>query len=359
MYRRGQAPPRHAGVPICGGCGVVAPSEHAGCALCREPFPHPRVAAPEEGGPYWVAVRCSFQCRSCQFLSPLDGLDVDGSVECAQCGMHQRFDVEAWRQALAFAHGVGDLAYPPPEGRHPHPGIWIGHHNPHVVIGYDQHFAEHRQSSTATVDGVTVHRSLYIQASPGYPVCRRCKVPLEVTVEGEVATRCKSCGDTARYRMDPRASQFGSMLRGVVSNPERSDKPRARLETVAGGPVVLRCADCGGNLPAAKERVVSCPYCSAACIIPQRAIARDPSEPIEPDIWWLAFEGPSATRAHLMQSQVLGKDALKKLTGGIETYLEEAPKEPVPNTKQWMLTLLLPTLAMAVGAAVAAILGVF
>ena len=104
-------------LPICDRCGVIAPSQDGNCELCQQGFGHPRPTAPSSAdGSYWVAVRCSFQCRSCHFLSPLDSLDIDGSVECAQCGMPQRFDVKAWHEALAFAHEVGDLGFPAPRG---------------------------------------------------------------------------------------------------------------------------------------------------------------------------------------------------------------------------------------------------
>ncbi len=358
MYRRAQAQAHTVGgPPICVKCGVVAPTQHSQCALCGTLFTHPRVHAPASSdGSFWAAVRCSFQCRSCHFLSPLNGLDMDGSVECAQCGMHQRFDVEAWREALAFSHGVADLAFPPPEGRHPHPHIWIGNHNPHAQIGYTEVFGEHRQSSTSVEGAITVHRSLFIQATPGHPTCRKCSRPLSTTRRGhELETRCDGCGEQAKYQLPQQATQYAPSIVGVVSNEERVDKPRAKLETVAGGPVTLKCAECGGNLPATRQRVLECPYCKAACLIPSRALVREPGEPIEPDIWFVAFTGRSEERGRI-ESPALPKDgALKKLAGGVKTYLEEAPKKPVRNTKQLALALVLPSIAMLIGAGIFAL----
>jgi hypothetical protein len=43
-----------------------------------------------------VAVRAGFTCNSCRFLAPLDSLDADGAVECAHCGLRQRFDNDNW-----------------------------------------------------------------------------------------------------------------------------------------------------------------------------------------------------------------------------------------------------------------------
>lgn len=358
MYRQGQAEPSaRQGPPICVKCGVVAPTQHPQCGLCGTAFTYPRVHAPAASdGTFWAAVRCSFQCRSCHFLSPLNGLDMDGSVECAQCGMHQRFDVEAWREALAFSHGVADLAYPPPEGRHPHPHIWIGNDNPHAQIGYTEVFGEHRQSSTSVEGAITVHRSLFIQASPGHPTCKKCGRSVTASLSGhDVETRCDSCGETAKYRLPQQATHYAPPIRGVVSNEERVDKPRARLETVAGGPVTLKCAECGGNLPATSQRVLECPYCKAACLIPSRALVRDPGEPIEPDIWWLAFTGRSDARTKIESPTLKEEGALKKLAGGVKTYLVEAPKKPVRNTKQLLLALVLPSIAMLIGAGIYAV----
>ena len=116
-----------------------------------------------EGEALWVAVRCSFVCNQCRFPAPLDALDADGAVDCGSCGLHQRFEVEAWREALDFAHAVGDLAGPAPEGRHPHPTLWIGSENPHARVGDTQTF-DRRSGISAN--------GLAIEVAPGHPVCR-------------------------------------------------------------------------------------------------------------------------------------------------------------------------------------------
>jgi hypothetical protein len=168
-----------------------------------------------------------------------------------------------------------------------------------------------------------------------------------------VETSCDGCGDTASYQLPPQATHYAPGIVGVISHEERVDKKSAKLEAVAGGPITLKCAECGGNLPGTRERIITCPYCEAASLIPSRAMLREPGAPIEPDIWWLAFQGRSDARALVETPALEGeKGGLKKIAGGMETYLEEAPLRPVTNTKQWMLTLLLPSIAMLVGAAV-------
>src|ERR1700683_4713243 len=87
---------------VCASCGVVAPQSGTVCKSCSAPIV--RLTPPSaSGGTYWVAAKCSFQCRSCSFAAPLDHLDVDGTVECMHCGTRQRFNVEGWREGLAFA----------------------------------------------------------------------------------------------------------------------------------------------------------------------------------------------------------------------------------------------------------------
>src|SRR5262245_44848647 len=121
---------------VCKTCGVVAPVNGTACEVCRAPLAQVRVAAPAlPNDQYWAAGRAAFTCNSCRFLAPLDSLDADGAVECAHCGLRQRFDIEDWQPALELAHAVADLAGPNPEGRSPHPAIWIGSDNPYATIG--------------------------------------------------------------------------------------------------------------------------------------------------------------------------------------------------------------------------------
>src|SRR5258706_13324357 len=105
---------------------------------------------------YWVAVRCSFQCQSCCFEAPLDSLDVDGSVECAYCGLRQRFEPRTWSEALDFAQAVGDLAGPEPEGHYADPGVWIAPDIPFRDVGETLTFSEYREAGIEISDGMTV-----------------------------------------------------------------------------------------------------------------------------------------------------------------------------------------------------------
>ncbi len=349
MYRQAQPADRSANVriAICSRCGVCAPSQAQACALCGHDYGYPKELTPPSDALIWVALRCSFQCRSCHFLSPLDELDIDGSVECAHCGVHQRFDVDAWHEALAFAHGVGDLALPPPEGRHPNPHVWIGSDNPHIRIGYTEVFAEHRQSSTLVQHGMTVHRSLFIQASPGYPVCGKCTGGLRISIqEDRTNARCDTCGEQASYKLPAGADAYCAAISGAVALAHRMDKPLAKIDA-HGGTSTLKCGQCGGALPVTKDRVVECAYCNATNLVPTRARERHPGAQIVPDVWWLAFSGASAERQRT-ESPAMVSAGLSKYLGG-ETHLEHAKRKKTINVKQWLISFLLPSLALVAG----------
>jgi len=239
---------------------------------------------------FWVAVRCAFTCNSCKFLAPLDGLDADGAVECAHCGLRQRFDVSSWTPALDFAQAVGDLAGPLPEGRNPHPTLWIGSENPYAGVG-----------DTGTFER-TESGALAIDAAPGHPVCRKCQVPVTVTVTapGAAATRCPTCGDTATYALADEGKNLSSALVALVADDHRNDKRRAQAAPTQAGVMALACPACGAplGLPDAGG-IAPCTFCKIACIVPARVRMRARNETPEPTVWWMLFQGASAKRRAL------------------------------------------------------------
>jgi hypothetical protein len=108
-----------------------------------------------------------------------------------------------------------------------------------------------------------------------------------------------------------------------------------------------------------------------ASLIPARARLRDAGATLEPEIWWLAFRGPSAARhgvehppawapeaeakaeegAQSGAGRAKGKSAelVAKLRGEKESPLELAPKRPGVHASQVLLSWLLPLLALAIG----------
>jgi hypothetical protein len=321
------------------------------------------------GEAFVVALKATFQCKSCSFAAPLDHLDVDGSVDCLQCGVRQRFDVESWREALAFAHGVGDLAGPDPEGRSSHEAVWIGGDNPHRDVGVELTFAVLAEEGTQRVDGLTLERSLRVEVAPGHPACRKCLTLLTVTLAGDktASTSCPKCAETGTYTLPDGASALASGLVAAIADEHRTDRPRAK--EAGGGVQTLSCPSCGGPLKLqAYDRTATCEYCHTACLIPVRALLREGEAP-RPRIWWLAFSGRSAKRTELESGAGFSLDTYNKAVADAAGYFTpvkprrnligedpgvyEAPEAAGPNLKQLAVTFVLGVAALVIGALIA------
>lgn len=354
-YRAHVAPPPPApSVTICRNCGVVAPEQGNACAQCGRPLAEVRVQVPPQGPDlFWVAVKCGFTCNQCKFLAPLDGLDADGAVDCAHCGLRQRFDPSAWGTALAFAHAVGDLAGPSPEGRTADPVVWIGDLNPHAKVGASVTFA-HAGEASPHVD---------IHAAPGHPVCKRCRVPLTavVTSAGAVTTRCITCNEEARYTLIDAARAAYPTVVAAVADEHRIDRPRAQPMATQAGVVAIKCPGCGAPLTVqGHEKVQTCSYCKATCFIAGKNLARFHHKTPEPEVWWLLFRGASEERVKLTSAEPEADPSGKKVlnilkpgaltdTIGDKPGVYEAPEQPGIHWPQVLLTVFLGTVAVFVG----------
>jgi hypothetical protein len=345
------APP----VSVCRRCGVVAPARGRTCAVCGSALAETRVevpALPQEA--LWVAVRCAFTCNQCKFLAPLDALDADGAVDCASCGLHQRFDVEAWREVLDFAHAVGDLAGPSPEGRHPHPTLWIGSENPYASVGDDHAFGRRDEISAS---GVAV------DAAPGHPVCHACHVPLatQMTGSGAVATQCPRCGERAEYTIPDDARRLSGSLLGAIAHEHRTDRPRARAAPTKEGVIALACPSCGAPLSVSGTgRLQTCSFCKASCIVPARSVSQQGQDAPPSEVWWLLFQGASKKRRELEAPTVEVGSAVKAAIDLLKPGADTAPIGDAPGVyaapevkgiywPQVGLTLLLGSAAVAIG----------
>jgi hypothetical protein len=349
---------------ICRRCGLIAPTGRSACALCGEPVAEARIAAPppvDDG--IWVAVRCTFTCNSCKFAAPLDALEADGAVECACCGLRQRFDVSAWPVALDFAHGVGDLAWPLPEGRHPHPTLWVGSENPYTKVGDTLAFA--------SVEGISTS-GVAVDATPGHPVCAACHVPLttQVTGPGALTTQCPRCGDRATYAVGDEARALSGSLVAALAPEHRTDRPRARTMATQAGVVALTCPGCGAPLSLGSGgRLQVCAFCKVACIVPARSVPRRGQDTPKPEVWWILFHGASQKRRELEApteavSATAAKAALEMLKPGARGApvgdapgVYEAPEVRSVYWPQVALTLVAGSVAVLLGFALYAALG--
>lgn len=298
---------------------------------------------------YWVAVSAEFQCRACGHLSPLNYLDLDGSVKCLRCGLDQAFARSSWKTAIEHAHAVGDLGGSP-EGRHPHPHISIAADNPYR----DTVSARHQQSGFAIERGVQVPVSLAISASIAQPSCEKCRAPLltERGVPGEVKTRCATCGETRSYRLPLEATGLVDGLVGVMAGEHRSDQLVTRVEVDTSQPelLTLRCPSCGANLPATSAtRHVVCGFCRTSSRLPEKTFFRGGRETATAEQWWLAFEGPSLMRRRLERDPTVPCSNGDDLPDG---KIETPPKRKHPPLAEVLMVVLLPLLfLLAVGLA--------
>ncbi|GMV15403.1 MAG: hypothetical protein AMXMBFR56_36270 [Polyangiaceae bacterium] len=279
----------------CSGCGALAPKGLSVCEVCQSSLDGGRVALPGLGqDPYWVGVMASFQCRACGHVSPLNHLDVDGSVMCLRCGVDQRFDPEQWWKSVDFAHAVGDLAGSP-EGRFPQ-SVSVALDNEVANVGVERTFAEQQQGDDDEGHAMTLCAML------GHPLCEGCRTPLALTelTEASLVTRCPSCQKSHSYDRPPSVARRYPALRGVVAEEhERANLP-VDVQNDAGGAVLLRCPNCSAPLAVTgSSTVVTCRFCNAVSRLPPAALRGLGHHAPKRLLWWMLFQGPSHARARL------------------------------------------------------------
>ncbi len=311
---------------ICTACGTRALSASAPCARCGGLSV---VTAPETSAG-WIGIRATFTCRGCGHRAPLDHLDIDGSVDCPYCGLSQRFEAVLWRPVLAALHALADLGASA-EGRHPHAQISIASSNPHWPPKTPLISVEERHKGE---DGV--NQVLRAEASLGHPTCPRGHGPLRIEGGRETLCSCSACDFRARY---PKAPDFFSPLSAILSNEGRTDLAPAKTVQHE-GILSLTCPSCGAPLPATEgSRIVECSFCHLVSRLPGDTGKGKARSMPAPQLWWLAFSGPSLRRKELEKGPE--RDARS---------LEEAPlrkdTDPVGQGLKWAPILLFPSIAL-------------
>ncbi|UJR78160.1 double zinc ribbon domain-containing protein [Sandaracinus amylolyticus] len=316
------------GMPICHSCGAIAPTKRSSCGTCGAPIGTSLEAVPPRAdGAYWVQVRTELTCRQCGRRSPLDALDLDGTVQCGHCGAAQAFDVDAWSEGLAHAHAVGDLAAPSMRGR----DVALPGGNPFADIGDDSAHATLETTGMSIENGVMKTRNLALTAAPGQPLCTSCGCPVDVEVRvDEATTRCVGCGERAQYRFPVRAKNMAPGLVAAIGDDLRVDRPDARLDATSAGMVVaVRCPSCGAGLDVPEgAHAARCTYCGTQCRIPSRTLLALKKSPGAAAPWWMLFRGASALRGRLASGGTT-VDA-DELAGDDDDEIEE----PQPRRKR-------------------------
>jgi LSD1 subclass zinc finger protein len=257
-------------IDVCGACGVVRVGHATKCAHCSAPFGEPALQVPRATDLRWVVMECTFRCRMCGFVVPLNHIDVDGAVVCARCSLQQAFDVSGWQGAFLNAHAVAD-------------GMAEG-------VG---------TKTTSWVGTVPSENQLGITVSPGAPLCEACHAPLHVEIgEGGKATaHCAACDTHVTYTV-PRAARAISKghLRVVLAAEHRTDHAAVKVQETPGA-IAVQCPSCSGPLDATDgAKFVVCKFCHATARIPDGVWFRMSGKPPEPEPMWLAFQGPSEAR---------------------------------------------------------------
>ncbi|MBI2392983.1 MAG: zinc ribbon domain-containing protein [Deltaproteobacteria bacterium] len=291
------APRRTGSMRVCGTCGVIAPTGRAECSVCGGTIANAPTVQAREDGNYWACVlECDFACRACGMRSPLDGLDLDGTVECRRCGVQQTFDLEQWDEVLNFAEDVADCAGPPGRlGKGPVDG------NPYAEIGVTHTFAE-KTLSGMIIDGEGMKpRNLRLRATPGVPLCERCHVPLDVQIDREewkAQASCPRCHDRAVYDTPEGAFERNGDIAAVLADDHRCDREPVHVHASPGGAAVaIACPRCDAALPVAGEAtMVTCGYCGTPCRIPSRLLGKLASSAPKPKRWWILFDDDSYQR---------------------------------------------------------------
>ena len=270
---------------ICAGCGILVDGSRAACEACGGAYGAAPVRAhAQPGNGYWVAVRATFTCNACDFDVPLNHFELDEGVVCTRCGLEQRYEPSSWQDLVTFAHGVGDVGVPGPEGRFPDAAQRLLQPKPYADLGLDDSWAYEDD----------------FQASPGNPPCRTCRAPYVVVARRDRALEvaCSRCPDRRAYELPARAP---GGLAGVLAD-EHAQGGREAALLDDNGVSVLRCPNCSAPLPGVKDAdgVVTCGYCQVACRISSRTHARAGHKNTPAKTWWLYFEGPSALRGELL-----------------------------------------------------------
>jgi hypothetical protein len=307
---------------VCPACGIVAPLSRTSCSVCSAPFgPQPLVAPGRVGSMQLACIHAAdFTCRACGICSPVATVELEGEAECMGCGLRQAFDVAQWTDGLGFAHGVADLSGPNLDH--------VSARSRHAKIGTELTSSTKTQS-TMIMDGQgTRMHSLRTAVSPGHPLCKACKAPLEIAVDpGGARTRCPRCNDTAAYALPANAGSVYPQLRAVLAAEQRTDKPVARMGRSQAGVESVVCPQCGGPLSAGGgAELAKCTYCGLAVRVPGKlARQQRTGAPPKVDPFWVLFDGPSPGRRKLERGKSEDDDA-----DDDDDLDSEPPAPPVP-----------------------------
>lgn len=224
-------------------------------AAMFEPAPEP------PGKDAWARIECTFKCRACAFVVPLDEIDLDGAVVCARCGIEQAFEQRLWHSVFDFAHGIADRA-----------------------LGFDR-----------LAIGDETH--LTVVAKGGAPSCPACGEAYAITTNADrTRATCGKCKTSIEYVVPAAAIRMTkAALRGVVADAHRASAA-VKVEQTASA-IAIQCPSCSASLDVPDDaKVVVCKFCNTTSRIPQRVLFKLKGGDTKPAPLWLEFHGASRAR---------------------------------------------------------------
>ncbi len=210
----------------------------------------------------WARVQCHFRCKNCQRRSPLNHMDLDGSVECLRCGEANPFEAWPWLDAIDHARTRAQSGDTEP-----------------VARGNDA-FRPHRIKQC----------TLVIRAAAGQPTCPECSEPLELRrcAVGMLVVACKTCDIESKYVLPSLIRASKPELGGVIAAAHARDAGEAKIAQSPQGVQSVECPKCGAPLlHPPSSVVVRCGYCRVTLRVPSRGLATEGD--LEPEVWWLYF----------------------------------------------------------------------
>jgi pyruvate/2-oxoglutarate dehydrogenase complex dihydrolipoamide acyltransferase (E2) component len=281
---------------VCGSCGVLRIDRQAKCAHCRNAHTPRAMTAPRSEDSFWACIECSFTCRMCAFVVPLNHLDMDGAVLCARCGLEQAFDVRGWVDALQYSHAATELFGTRARGIE----------DDLMTLGVKRVSAQH------AVPGAN---AFTITISPGIPLCSTCHAPFELALDKDGASTisCKTCNTTARYQLPVAAQRMmKASLQAVIADQHRSDRATVKVDDGTGA-IAVRCPSCSAALPATSDsKFITCKYCNTTSRIPDHQWFRISGKEPTPESMWLLFHGESRAHKDFNRKKQQQEDAVRR-----------------------------------------------
>ncbi len=210
-------------VRVCAECGAIAPVERARCGICNTAFGplSPSVPCPLPGRA-WARVEFTLPCPHCGTVIPLRPESIGAPVACGHCGQGTQVDLAWWDEAFHMAHAVVDLSQPDFQGLN----APLGDFNPFSSVGLRDSYID------LPCEAVPSQSPLRLRASPGAPLCQRCRnaVSVRFVAPGRLTAQCARCNDREAFAVPDVVTQRFPAVRALIAYPGDAAAALGRVE---------------------------------------------------------------------------------------------------------------------------------